>query len=145
MSNILNIFTDGGARGNPGPAACACIIKDQHQISLFTKAQYLGSTTNNVAEYSGVLLALEWLKQNIHTLPVSIINFHLDSQLIASQITGIFKVKQDKLKDLNYKANNLLKEINPDNSIQISFKYIPRSQNSEADLLLNQLLDKTLR
>jgi ribonuclease HI len=129
----MDIYCDGGARGNPGPAASAFVAIENKQV-VFKQGKFLGHATNNVAEYSAVILALTWLqKQNCKE-----VNFRLDSQLVAKQMDGSFKIKNAKLQELNATANALIKNL----KFKISFSYIPRIKNSLADKLVNDVLDE---
>ena len=136
----LLIFTDGGARGNPGPAAIGFIIKDNHGSILIEQGKYIGQTTNNVAEYQAVVEALTWLKNNfkMKELLSNQIDFFLDSNLVVNQLNGRFKIKDTKLKNLIIKVRSLEKEI----SEKIFYHFIPRQKNHHADFLVNQTLDK---
>lgn len=135
--SILKIFTDGGARGNPGPAASAFIAELKGK-TIIHKNKYLGKATNNVAEYEGVALAFNWLLKNQTKFSVSKIVFHLDSELVAKQLAGIFKIKNENLRNLFFTVKNLEKQINK----TISYVSIPRSKNKLADLLVNKCLDE---
>ncbi len=131
----LIIYTDGGARGNPGPAAAAAVIKDQTGATLGSVARCLGQATNNQAEYQGVILALEHiLKANF--LAEELV-FYLDSQLVASQLERIYKVKDLDLQSLFVKVWNLQQRFK-----KVSYHHIPREKNQEADCLVNLELDK---
>lgn len=140
MAKLL-INTDGGARGNPGPAAIGVVIKIQNggekEIHVFGKI--IGETTNNAAEYQAVIEGLRWLKINIDNLPaLSEIKFLLDSNLVVNQLNNKFKVKDQELLNFFYTIKQLEKTIN----ITINYKFIPRNQNFQADFLVNQALDK---
>ncbi len=139
MIKTLYINTDGGARGNPGLAACAFVIHDELRNLVYQEGKLLGITTNNVAEYEGVILSLVWLKNHPETLNnTAQIIYRLDSLLVVNQLLGNFKVKETHLRELFAKATKLKNEL----KISITFSYVPRDQNSKADSLLNQLLDK---
>ncbi|MBU1200423.1 ribonuclease HI family protein [Patescibacteria group bacterium] len=129
--NNLNIYTDGGSRGNPGPAAIGV-----YAHPLFQLSEPIGETTNNVAEYTAPIKALEYLVKN--NIQAKQINFYLDSELVVKQIKGEYKVKQPHLQTLALQAHQLLRQLK---SSQISFHYIPREQNKLADALVNQALD----
>lgn len=133
----LKIFSDGGARGNPGPAAAAFIVLDNAGKEIFNNGEYLGETTNNVAEYKGVLLAYEWVDLFIKNNNVEQIIFHLDSELVVKQLTGIYKIKNSKLLKL---ANEIKTH---ERSLRLSVKYVHvrREENKEADRLVNEVLD----
>lgn len=129
----MDIYCDGGARGNPGPAASAFVAMENSKV-VYEQGKYIGHATNNVAEYCAVILALTWLqKQSFKE-----VNFKLDSQLVACQMDGSFKIKNTKLLELNATANALKKKINA----KIIFSYIPRIKNSLADTLVNVTLDE---
>ena len=135
-ANQLTINCDGGARGNPGPAASAFVVTDENGGPIYQQGFYLGVATNNQAEYHSVILALQWLSAN-NTLEE--INIFLDSVLVVSQINGLFKIKNPNLRNLLFKIRELESEIKS----KIIYSQIPREQNSEADLLVNQTLDTT--
>ena len=103
MNKKLIIYTDGGARGNPGPAAAAAVIKNAEGQVVVQAAKYLGETTNNQAEYQGVLLALQKAKD----LDASEIDFFLDSELVVNQLNRHYKVKDLGLQSLFVKIWNL--------------------------------------
>jgi len=130
------IYTDGGSRGTPGPSACSFVVEEKGRI-LHKENKFLGKATNNYAEYSGVLLAMEWLKENAGHLPKTV-NFYLDSELIVRQINGVYKVKDENLKKLHTKILNIIFEL----KTEITFKNVPREQNKIADQLVNDSLDQ---
>ena len=100
--NKLEIYTDGGARGNPGPAAIgAHATADSNP--LFRLSEYIGETTNNVAEYTAAIKALEHLSTN--NIQFSQLDFFLDSQLVVKQIKGEYKIKKPHLQTLHHQAN----------------------------------------
>lgn len=139
--NNLVAFTDGGARGNPGPAAIGFIVKDNQGKILAKIGKYIGRTTNNVAEYQAVIEALKWLVENKEVWKMEVgseIQFFLDSNLVVNQLNGRFKVKDIKLKNLIIKVRCLEKEING----KLFYHFIPRQKNHHADFLVNQTLDK---
>ena len=151
----LFIWCDGGSRNNPGPGASAFVAKDNKGKLIYKEGKFLGKTTNNLAEYNAVLLALMWLKNNSEfptpreALSLSkdkveglIPNceFYLDSRLVVSQLNGIFKIKDSGLREILFKIKMLENEI----KIPISYNLIPRERNWEADQLVNQILDKNL-
>ncbi|MCL4389995.1 MAG: ribonuclease HI family protein [Patescibacteria group bacterium] len=137
----IKINTDGGARGNPGPAACAFVAYDEAGNLLEKRGKYLGTATNNEAEYQGVIEALTYLANNKHL--ISNINFFLDSQLVVNQLNGLFKVKEPRLRALLMKVRELESELTKSYKLQaISYEYVPREQNRVADALVNETLDK---
>lgn len=137
--DLLEIFTDGGSRGNPGKAAIGVVaLDDGHQI--FTLSERIGETTNNVAEYTAVLRALEKLEEEkIHTEKI---RFVLDSELIVKQITGIYKVKQPHLQTLRKQIVEQTKKLRDKGQIKLmSFVNVLREKNKAADKLVNLALD----
>lgn len=135
--NELIINCDGGSRGNPGPAASAFVASVDGK-KVHSGSKHLGTTTNNVAEYSAVILALEWVSIYDDLESVSEVKFILDSELIVRQINGVYKVKDLKLKKLNAHVVQLIEKIDKD----ISFQNVLREKNQIADDLVNKELDK---
>ncbi|MDD3531759.1 MAG: ribonuclease HI family protein [Candidatus Shapirobacteria bacterium] len=135
---ILNIFTDGGARGNPGPAGIGVVVKDGKK-TIFSCSTYLGQTTNNEAEYHALKRAFEWLNKN-QTLVKSFdqINCYLDSLLVVSQMSGRYKVKAANLMGFITKIKNTEKIL----PVKVVYHHIGRNKNQEADALVNQALDR---
>lgn len=130
---ILNIFTDGASRGNPGLAGAGVAI--YHEGKLFdTISSYLGKKTNNEAEYLAVIRALEYIKER--KLGVSRINLFADSQLVVKQLMGQYKVKAPTIIPL-YKQVQELK-----GDIEMKFNWIRREENSVADELANKGIDE---
>jgi ribonuclease HI len=137
----LIIHADGGSRGNPGPAACGVVIEDEQGKQIAKLGKSLGVRTNNQAEYSGVIAALELIKNILLAKnKVSLLDFYLDSDLIVNQLSGKYKIKSPELAALAIKAKNLEKEI----SVSVTYKYIPREQNKTADKIVNQVLDSKI-
>lgn len=132
----LVIHTDGGSRGNPGPAACGFVVEEGDRV-LHMGSLYLGRATNNHAEYSGVMIALKWLEEQKELLKRKIV-FYLDSELIVRQINGIYKVKEANLQKLYKEIIHSIKELD----IDVYFKNVPRERNKIADSLVNEALDK---
>ena len=123
---------DGGARGNPGPAAFAVIVKTPEGKVVKQISEFLGATTNNVAEYAGLLAALEYaVGHGAKSLKVI-----SDSELLVRQIRGEYKVKSDGLKPLFRQAKGLIAHLE-----SFSIAHVRREQNREADRLVNQTLD----
>lgn len=137
MNNELFIYSDGGARGNPGPAAIGVVVQNASRQTIEQLGQKIGETTNNVAEYQAVLAALKLLVQK--NLRPTKITFFLDSLLVCQQLNGVYKIKQAHLKDLFLKVRAVENEL----ASQIFYKHIPREQNREADGLVNQALDSS--
>lgn len=137
----LEIFTDGGARGNPGPAGIGVVIfskEDGLETEIFQKSAYIGRQTNNTAEYQAFVAALEWLHSQ--KLDCEKASFYLDSKLVVEQTQGNWKVKELSLKPLVAKAKKLYNTL----PYPTSLSHVPRSQNKEADALVNQALDAHL-
>lgn len=130
----LFVFTDGGARGNPGPAAIGVVVKDNTGKVLTKIAKKIGVTTNNVAEYTAVIEALKQIRQISLISPISQITLFSDSSLIVNQLKGLYKIKNQKLKSLAIKVRILEKEI----PAKISYFLINRERNLDADKLVNQ-------
>ncbi|MDP3998353.1 MAG: ribonuclease HI family protein [bacterium] len=137
----LKIFCDGGSRGNPGPSAWAFIVYDEKNQVLAQNNGKMGIATNNVAEYTAVAKALEWMRDNREKKGVGPIRlkvvFSLDSNLVVSQLNGLFKVKNSKLRELVVDIRSLEQAASAD----IIYQHIPREKNSAADFLVNRALD----
>lgn len=127
------VHVDGGARGNPGPAAAACVVSSSEGETLAERAQLLGNTTNNVAEYKALLLGLAKARE-LGADEVEVIG---DSELIAKQVRGEYKVKHAGMKALHAEALIALREF-----AGWSIRTVPRAQNAEADALVNAALDQ---
>lgn len=138
MINHLNIYTDGGARGNPGPSAVGVYIEDDKGRKIESIGRTIGVATNNTAEYKAVIEALLWIVKNKEKFSEhTVINFHLDSLLVCSQIKGLFKVKNADLRTYLFEIRQHEAEIkNP-----IFYTHIPREKNKNADALVNKALD----
>jgi ribonuclease HI len=130
----VRIYTDGGSRGNPGPAAYGFVIFDTKGEVLKEEGRYIGIATNNQAEYRGIVAALEYAKE--HTI-VSPIQCHLDSELVVRQINGVYRLKNEALRPHFLKVQQLVRSF----SNQVTFHHVPRSENAYADRLVNQALD----
>ncbi|MCX6744751.1 MAG: ribonuclease HI family protein [Candidatus Parcubacteria bacterium] len=133
MTKILKLFTDGGARGNPGPAAIGIVIKDEKDKILKKHAEYIGETTNNQAEYKALIKGLELAKD----FKPAEVHCFLDSELVVKQLRQEYRVKDPGLQPLFIKAWNLSISLK-----KVKFSHIPRTQNEEADEILNQELDR---
>ncbi len=134
--NEIVIYTDGGSRGNPGDSAYGFVVlKDGKRI--YEEGEYLGIQTNNYAEYMAVIKALEWVKNNLgEDLDI---HLYCDSLLVASQLTGKFKVKHPAIKPLVTKAKGLESYFN-----NVDYSHILREKNKEADAMVNKALDERL-
>jgi ribonuclease HI len=129
----LKIYTDGGSRGNPGPAGIGVIIKDEKGKILKKISKSVGILTNNQAEYFAIIEALKEAKK----LNVSEIDCYLDSELLVKQLNRKYKIRDRKLSLLFIKVWNLIQ-----NFKKVNFYYLPRIKNKEADKLVNLALDK---
>lgn len=136
MSDRLIVHVDGGARGNPGPAAAGAVVSAPDGSVLREARRYVGETTNNVAEYRAVLLGLE-LAAELGGREVEVIN---DSELVARQIGGQYRVKNAGLKPLYEEAMAALRRFE-----KWSVRNVPRAGNARADALVNQALDEAVR
>ena len=135
---MLKVFTDGGARGNPGPAAAAFVVYQGEGI-LAQEGRYLGRATNNVAEYQAVLKSFDWLLSHREKAKeAEKVEFFLDSKLVVSQLNGQFKIKARNLLPLVLAIKQKEKAL----GVPVSYSYIPRFKNEAADLLVNQTLDQ---
>jgi len=127
------LFADGGSRGNPGPAASAAVLLDSSGELLEEIGAYLGVATNNVAEWTALVLGLEAAaKRGIRRLAV-----RLDSELVVKQLRGEYRVKHAGLQPLHRRAQQLLRGFG-----EVDVKHVPRKQNVVADRLVNRVLDQ---
>jgi ribonuclease HI len=129
----LIVHVDGGARGNPGSAAAACVITTPAGEVLDERAELLGRTTNNVAEYRALLLGLRRARE----LGASEVQIVGDSELIAKQVLGVYKVKHEAMRPLHSEAMAALAAFE-----RWSIRTVPRAQNAHADALVNAALDQ---
>lgn len=140
--NILNIYTDGGARGNPGPAGIGVVFQNDRGEVIYTHKEYIGEATNNQAEYLAIIKAIElvlkskWFLENNRKESSKIV-CKLDSQLVVEQICGNYKVKNSGISELISQLKNLLNQI----EIHIEFIHIKRERNKLADKLVNKAID----
>lgn len=126
------VHVDGGARGNPGPAAAACLLSSPDGEILLRDSELLGTATNNVAEYRALLLGLRRASE-LGAQEVEVVG---DSELIAKQVQGIYKVKHPAMRPLHLEAMAALRGF-----AKWSIRTVPRAQNAEADALVNAALD----
>jgi ribonuclease HI len=134
--HYLLAHSDGGARGNPGPAGYGVIIKDETGKKVAALSQYLGHQTNNFAEYQGLIAALEYAVEH----GPKALRLISDSELLVRQIKGIYKVKNPTLKDLHARAKELIAQLE-----WFSIDHALRQHNREADELANAAMDKGMR
>lgn len=128
----ITVYTDGGSRGNPGPAAAGFILADPSGNQIQSKALFLGRTTNNIAEYTAIVKALEAAKQ-IGAKRLAVFS---DSELLVRQVNGQYKVKSEQIRPLFQQAVNLINEFE-----DCKVKHITRDKNKQADELVNQALN----
>ena len=138
MSNRIVAYTDGGARGNPGPAAIGIVIRYDGKEKKYGEA--IGETTNNIAEYQAVIFALKKVKQLVGREEAKNreVEVYSDSELVVRHMKGEFKVKNQVLKDYFVELYNLVQDFG-----DVSFTHITRDENMGADKLVNEALDKT--
>lgn len=129
----INLFTDGGSRGNPGPAGCGIFIADENMNPLKRGYRYLGETTNNVAEYTAVKIGLEKCLE----MGATEIVVRADSKLAIEQLSGNYKIKNENLKKIFLEIQDILSDWQG----KIEYIHIPREQNKEADRLSNVAMD----
>ena len=136
MTKRITIYTDGGARNNPGPAGAGVIIFDENNKILKESSKYLGEQTNNWAEYEAVILGFEEAKAL--GLNKYDIEFKIDSQLVQQQLLGNYKVKEPALSKQFAKVKSFQENDFPN----VLFTHIPREDNGEADQLANEAMDR---
>jgi ribonuclease HI len=132
-AHYLIAHSDGGARGNPGPAGYGVVIKDESGRKVAALSEYLGHQTNNFAEYQGLIAALEYAIEH----GPKALKLISDSELLVRQIKGIYKVKNAVLQDLHGRAKELIAQLD-----WFSIGHAFREQNQEADQLANEAMDK---
>ena len=129
----VKLFTDGGSRGNPGPSALGYVVKDTSDTIIKKGAQYLGITTNNQAEYQAVKAGLMACAQ----ITNNTVGVYLDSQLVAHQMNGIYKIKNREL----WPIHQSIKQLCEENFKKVTFTHVPRELNKDADAMVNEALD----
>ncbi len=132
------IYTDGGSRGNPGNSGIGVVIADENGNKIKEYSNFLGVKTNNEAEYEAAIFGLQKIKALLgkEKIKSADIEVRMDSELVARQLGGIYKIENEKLTPLFLKIWNLKIDFG-----NISFKHIPREQNEEADRLANEAMD----
>ena len=128
----VHIYTDGGSRGNPGPAASGAVIFSPDGKRLASVQRYLGRTTNNQAEYTAIVIGLERAKQ----LGATRVSLFMDSELATKQLNGEYRVKDKEIAKRFLEVKNLLHAFD-----RVTFTHIRREKNKEADALVNKCLD----
>jgi ribonuclease HI len=131
----LITYTDGGSRNNPGPAACGIVIQDEKGEIVHTFGKYIGTATNNQAEYGALILALEKARELLQGKGE--VTCHLDSELVVKQLKREYKVKDEKMKELFTKVCQLCLDFD-----KVEFIHVRREKNKLADKLVNEELDK---
>ena len=134
-SEKLQVYTDGGARGNPGPAGIGVVIKDNDKI-VKECSEYIGETTNNQAEYQAIVKGLQEAKK----LGVKELDCFLDSELVVNQLNRKFKIKDQKIGKWFIKIHNLLLGFK-----KVNFHHIYREENKAADRLVNEAIDRKIK
>lgn len=133
MSGTLRLYTDGAARGNPGPAGLGVVIEDEQGLRLRGLCRYIGRATNNQAEYLAVIEGLkavaDWQPERLEV--------YLDSKLVVEQLGGRYRVKNGTLAPLHRQASELLRRFP-----QVAVTHVPREQNKGADALANKAIDE---
>ncbi|PIY80308.1 MAG: ribonuclease H [Candidatus Pacebacteria bacterium CG_4_10_14_0_8_um_filter_42_14] len=134
---IITLFSDGGARGNPGPAGIGFVALVEDQL-VYEHGEKIGETTNNVAEYTAVIRGLNWLQTYLtEHKEITSIEWKLDSKLVVEQLGKRWKIKEPHLRELALECWKHLSLF----SIPCLFRHVPREQNSAADALVNSALD----
>lgn len=134
--NKIIIFTDGGARGNPGPAGIGAVLKDEKNNIIQEISEYIGETTNNQAEYQALIAGLKKAKE----LKGECLSIYLDSELVVKQLNREYKVKNPELAPLFMQVYNLSIGFK-----KITYEHVRRELNKEADKLVNLAIDKELK
>lgn len=139
QQKLLEIFTDGASRGNPGLAGIGFVIKLAGK-TLMSHGYQIQATTNNVAEYLALLAALHLVKQEFLDLDWTTVTIKADSELLIKQMLGLYKVKNERLAKIHRLIKQVIREINKPHE----FVHIRREFNSEADRMANNAIDKKL-
>ncbi len=127
------LYADGAARGNPGPAGSGALLLDESGARIAELTRWLGTATNNVAEYSALILGLEEARRR----GIDEIDVRMDSLLVVRQMQGLWKIKHPGLKPLALRAGALLAEFR-----RRTIEHVPREENADADLLANRAIDE---
>ncbi len=132
MEHLL-LYTDGGSRNNPGPAAAGFVLKDGSGKILKKGGTFLGLATNNEAEYQALIAGLQAAKE----FSPNHLDCFLDSSLVVNQLNGKFKIKEARLRELVFEVKKLELGFK-----SIRYQYVPREENKEPDAIVNQILDE---
>jgi len=130
---VIVAYIDGGARGNPGPAGYGVRIEDEQGALINEFSGFLGSATNNVAEYNGLLAALKYAQQNGHRR----VHIKSDSELLVKQMRGEYRVKNPGLQPLHQQARAIVLGLD-----RVTFEHVRREHNKDADRLANLAMDE---
>jgi probable phosphoglycerate mutase len=134
----FTIYGDGGSRGNPGPAGSGAIIRNEAGETVGTVSEFLGTTTNNVAEYTAVLRALELLASMLEEKAKEAeVHVRMDSMLVIRQMKGEWKIKHPNMKPLAARVGELVRLFG-----DVSFEHVYREYNKDADRLANEAMDR---
>jgi ribonuclease HI len=137
----FTIFADGGARGNPGPAGSGAVVKDQHGKKILEVSKFLGHATNNIAEYTAILLALEQLAKHLgDDVGNANVQIRMDSMLVVKQMNGEYKIKHPNLIPLAARVKEIGRKFG-----SFTFSHVYREQNKEADKLANDAMDRGMQ
>lgn len=129
----LFLYTDGGSRNNPGPAATGFVLRSEEGEILKKGGRFLGVATNNEAEYQALLGGLEIAKE----FSPDHLDCFLDSSLVVNQLNGVFKIKEAHLRELVFEVKTIEQEFK-----SVQYQHIPREENNEADAIVNKILDE---
>lgn len=132
---VVRLYTDGASRGNPGPAALGAVITDAEGRVLQELSEYLGTRTNNFAEYRALQRGLEAAR----ALAADVVHCFLDSQLVVRQLTGQYRVKHAQIRPLFEEVQRLARTFR-----QVTYTHVMRADNAAADALANAALDRAL-
>ncbi len=134
----FTIYADGGSRGNPGPGGSGAVVRNEKGATILEVSEFLGHTTNNIAEYTAVLRALEGLAkyQGAHAKE-SFVSVLMDSKLVVEQMNGNWKVKHPNMKPLAAAVAQEVRKFR-----KVTFAHIPREKNGDADALANEAMDR---
>jgi len=127
-----SLYTDGGARGNPGPGAVGVVLENEKGEAVYELSKYIGECTNNEAEYVALWTGLQMAASK----EVKKIKVFVDSELVVKQVNGEYKVKNARLKKMSQRVKSLMSNFD-----EISFTHVKRSANKKADALVNEALD----
>ena len=140
MKKHYMLHTDGGARGNPGPAGAGALLYDENGTTVKESSKYLGEKTNNYAEYAAVVLGLEMVAKHFgkNQCKHIALTVRMDSELVCKQLTGEYQVKEETLFPLFIRIHNAQVAVFP----EVTFEHVPRAENKHADALANVAMDR---